>query len=123
MKIQIFDPAMCCSTGVCGPSIDPELVRIQESLRQIRILAPAVEIERSGLTSDPTAFCTNSAVAELLELEGPDCLPLVYVNGELISKRRYPGNEQLQQLLKTAGFEVALGVKRQSACGCGTGSC
>lgn len=36
MKIQIYDPAMCCSTGVCGPSVDPELVRIQEALRRFR---------------------------------------------------------------------------------------
>ncbi len=26
--IEIFDPAMCCSTGVCGPSIDTELMRV-----------------------------------------------------------------------------------------------
>ncbi|MBK5193660.1 MAG: arsenic metallochaperone ArsD family protein [Flavobacteriaceae bacterium] len=22
MKITILDPAMCCSTGVCGPDVD-----------------------------------------------------------------------------------------------------
>jgi hypothetical protein len=27
VTIRVFDPAMCCSTGVCGPSIDPELTR------------------------------------------------------------------------------------------------
>ena len=27
-KIEIFDPAMCCSTGVCGPSVNPELIRV-----------------------------------------------------------------------------------------------
>ena len=27
-KLEIFDPAMCCSTGVCGPSVDPELLRV-----------------------------------------------------------------------------------------------
>lgn len=24
--IQIFDPALCCSSGVCGPETDPALV-------------------------------------------------------------------------------------------------
>ena len=123
MKIEIFDPAMCCATGVCGPSVDPELVRIQESLHRIQKLAPAVKVARCGLSSDPQAFVTNSAVAELLEVEGPDCLPLVYVNGELISKRCYPGNEQLQEILKQAGFEVTLGEKKKASCGCGAGSC
>ena len=27
-KIEIFDPAMCCPTGLCGPNIDPEIKRI-----------------------------------------------------------------------------------------------
>lgn len=27
-KIEIFDPAMCCPTGLCGTNINPELMRI-----------------------------------------------------------------------------------------------
>lgn len=123
MKIEIYDPAMCCSTGVCGPSVDPELVRIQESLRQIEKHAPAVVVQRSGLSSDPKAFVTNSAVAEMLEIEGPGCLPLVYVDGQLISKRCYPHNDQLQEMLQEAGFEVTLGEKKKTDCGCGASSC
>lgn len=123
MKIEIFDPAMCCATGVCGPSVDPELVRIQESLRQIQKHAPAVNVARSGLSSDPQAFVTNSAVAEMLEIEGPGCLPLVYVDGQLISKRCYPANEQLQEILKRAGFVVTLSEQQKAACGCGAGAC
>jgi len=56
MKLEIYDPAMCCSTGVCGPSVDPEMVRIQEALRQIQKQAPAVEINRYGLSTDPQAL-------------------------------------------------------------------
>ena len=26
--IEIFDPAMCCPTGLCGTNINPELMRI-----------------------------------------------------------------------------------------------
>lgn len=26
--IEIFDPAMCCPTGLCGPNINPDLMRI-----------------------------------------------------------------------------------------------
>lgn len=123
MKIEIFDPAMCCSTGVCGPSVDPELVRIQEALRQIQKQAPEVQVSRYGLSADPQAFVTNTAVDELLKNEGPECLPLVYVDGELISKGRYPGNEQLQAILKRGGLEVALGEKKKSACCCSPGCC
>jgi hypothetical protein len=124
MKIEIYDPAMCCSTGVCGPSVDPELVRIQESLRQIQNQAPAVTIERYGLSTDPQAFVDNSAVAELLKNEGPQCLPLVFLDGELASKGCYPGNDQLQTILKQTGLDVTLAEsKKTSSCCGGTGCC
>ena len=123
MKIEIYDPAMCCSTGVCGPSVDPELVRIQELLRRIRKQAPTVQVQRSGLTSDPQAFVANAAVTELLKSEGPDCLPLLFVDGELVGKGSYPGNQQLQEILQRGGFEVALGENKKNSCGCGPGGC
>ena len=123
MKIEIYDPAMCCSTGVCGPSVDPELVRIQEALRQIQKQAPTVQVQRYGLTSDPQAFVANPAVADLLKNEGPECLPLVFVDGEIVCKGSYPGNQQLQETLKRAGFRVALGEKRKTSCSCGPGCC
>ena len=123
MKIEIYDPAMCCSTGVCGPSVDPELVRIQEVLRQIQKQAPAVVVERYGLASDPQAFVASTDIAELLKNEGPECLPAVFVNGKLISKGTYPDNDQIQAILKQSGFDVTLGEKMQPSCGCGPKCC
>ena len=124
MKIEIYDPAMCCSTGVCGPSVDPELVRIQEALRQIQKQVPEVKVERFGLSSEPQAFVSNSKVADLLKSEGPQCLPLIFADGELICKGRYPGNEQLQAILKNNGFDMTLGEKKKSAsCCCGPKGC
>ena len=61
----------------------------------------------------------NAAVAELLKNEGPECLPLVYVDGDLVGKGRYPGNEQITAILKRSGIEVALGEKKKRSCGCG----
>jgi len=124
MKIEIYDPAMCCSTGICGPSVDPELVRIQETLRQIQKQAPDVQIDRYGLASDPQAFIANTAVAELLKNEGPECLPLVYADGELVSKGSYAGNDQLQEILNKAGIVAVLDEKKKkNSCGCGPRCC
>lgn len=123
MKIEVYDPAMCCPTGVCGPSVDPELVRIQETLRQIQKQAPDVQVLRYGLAGDPQAFVANGSVAALLKSEGPECLPLVFVNGELVSKGNYTANQQLQKILKGAGIEVSLGENKKSSCGCGPTCC
>lgn len=123
MKIEIFDPAMCCSTGVCGPSVDPELVRIQEALRQIQKQAPVVQVDRFSLTGDPQAFVANSAVAELLKSEGPECLPLVFADGEIVSKGKYPDNDQIRTILKQAGIDFTSGETKKSTCGCGPNCC
>ena len=123
MKIEIYDPAMCCSTGVCGPSVDPELVRIQEALRQIQKQKPDVQVQRYGLSAEPQAFVANTSVAELLKSEGPECLPLVYMDGELVCKGSYPANAQLQEILKLAGIEIILDEKKNKSCGCGPGYC
>jgi len=123
MKIEIFDPAMCCSTGICGPSVDPELVRIQETLRQIRIQAPEVQVERHGLSADPQAFVANSAVAELLKNEGPQCLPLCFVDDQLVSQGGYPTNQQIQETLKQAGIDLFFAEQKKSSCCCSTSGC
>jgi len=123
MKIEIYDPAMCCSTGVCGPSVDPELVRIQEALRQIQNQAPDVQVSRYGLSADPQVFVSSTAVAELLKSEGPECLPLVFVDGMIFSKGHYPSNKQFQAILKKAGLDVTLAEKKKSSSCCGGSSC
>jgi hypothetical protein len=123
MKIEIYDPAMCCSTGVCGPSVDPELVRIQEALRQIQKQAPEVKVSRYGLTSDPQAFVANPAVAELLKNEGTESLPLVFIDGDLVKKGGYPSNVQLQAILDRVGINVAMTEQKKTSGCCGPGCC
>ena len=123
MKIEIYDPAMCCSTGACGPSVDPELVRIQETLRLLQKQAPEVQVQRYGLSSEPQAFVANPAVTELLKSEGPECLPLIFLDGMLVSKGSYPSNEQIQGAAKLAGFDLVLTEIKKSSCGCKSGCC
>lgn len=123
MKIEIYDPAMCCPTGVCGPSVDPELVRIQETLRQIQKQAPEVQVSRYGLSADPQAFVSNSAVAELLKNEGPQCLPLVFIDCDLVSKGSYPSNSQLLAILDRVGINVTLAEQKKTPGCCGPKGC
>jgi hypothetical protein len=118
MKIEIYDPALSCSVGDCGPNVDPELFKFYDVLRQIQKQAPEVSIERYGLNTDPQAFEMNSRVAELLKSEGPGCLPLGFVNGDLVSKGSYPDNELLRSRLQSDGFTVVLGEKRKCQAGC-----
>lgn len=118
MKIEIYDPVMCCPPGVCGPGVDPELVRIYDALCQIQKQAPGIRIDRYGLTTDPQAFVTNTTVAEILKVDGLECLPLGFIDGELVSKGRYPGNDELRTFLLKSGHTVTLGGKKSCQAGC-----
>jgi len=73
MKLQVFDPPMCCSTGVCGPSVDPKLVRFTADLDWLR--RQGVEVERYNLSQQPAAFVGNQVVRDALTKDGNDCLP------------------------------------------------
>jgi arsenite methyltransferase len=48
--IQVYDPAMCCSTGVCGPDVDPALVRFAADVKWLQ--ERGVPVER---TTSPRA--------------------------------------------------------------------
>ena len=95
-KLEIFDPAMCCSTGVCGPSPDEKLVAFAGLLKRYETKA---EIHRYNLAQDPKAFVNNPVVERILNEEGADALPVVLVDGKLIMKGLYPSADQLEDLL------------------------
>lgn len=86
--IQIYDPPMCCSTGVCGPDIDPVLPRIAGWLQQLR--EQGTRVERYNLAQEPLAFIQNADVKYLLDTGGTEALPAVFVDGVLRLKGRYP---------------------------------
>jgi hypothetical protein len=95
MKLEIFDPAMCCPTGVCGPSVDPELVRVATALFLLE--GKGYSITRYNLGSEPHAFISNTKVNQLLNEKGPNVLPVIVMDGEVLKEGSYPTNEELAQ--------------------------
>ena len=91
--LHVFDPAMCCSTGVCGPSVDPQLARFAADLHWLKTLG--VSVERFNLSKQPDAFVGDAAVKAALDTKGESALPLVQVNGVVKSVGVYPSREEL----------------------------
>jgi len=100
--LTVFDPAMCCSTGICGPSVDAQLVRFAADLDWLR--ATGVEVERFNLAQQPAAFAASAAVKQALAERGEAALPLVLAGGEVVSIGTYPSRAQLADW---AGVPVA----------------
>lgn len=93
IAVRVFDPAMCCSTGICGPSVDPQLVRFAADLGWLK--TQGVSVERFNLSQQPAAFADDAAVKNALETKGEAGLPLVKVNGEVKSSGVYPSRDEL----------------------------
>lgn len=47
MKVEIYDPPMCCSSGICGPSLDPVLVKTNDAV--LALIKQAVKVTRYNL--------------------------------------------------------------------------
>ncbi len=103
-RLDVFDPPMCCSTGVCGPVVDPTLPRFAGDLAWL--CQKGVEVARYNLAQEPLAFTLNPVVLGVLKGPGPDALPVVLVGGELASQGRYPSREELARWTGVA-YEAA----------------
>ena len=106
--IQVYDPAMCCSTGICGTNIDPDLVNFAALLAQLA--NQGVKIERQNLGQQPMAFAQNPVVKEALQKEGTAVLPLIFLDGEVYLKGRYPNHDE-----RPVFFRAALGIPEVAA--------
>lgn len=98
--IQAYDPPMCCSTGICGPSVDHNLVNFSAMLCQLATVG--VSIERYNLAQQPVAFAINPVVKDLLQKEGTDVLPIIFWDGEVYLKGRYPTAEERPAWMQAA---------------------
>lgn len=91
--IEIFDPAMCCPTGLCGPNINPDLMRMAAAVEALK--RKGVEIKRHNLRDEPQLYVTNKVVNDFLQKEGAEGLPVTLVDGVIIVEKSYPTNKQL----------------------------
>lgn len=93
MKVEIYDPPMCCPTGVCGPSIDPVLVKMNDALLSLK--KQGVTVERFNIAQQPQLFMANKMVADLLGEKGKGALPITVLNGKVFKAGIYPSYEEL----------------------------
>lgn len=91
--LQVFDKPMCCSTGVCGPQVDPVLPKFAADLAWLK--GQGVTVERYNLAQQPQAFVAHDDVKEAIRENHETALPLVRVDGVIVSRGAYPSREQL----------------------------
>lgn len=117
-KLEVFDPPMCCKSGICGSSSDPTLINFASDLEWLK--KQGVTVVRYGLLLEPTEFSKNETVKKILQKEGKGCLPIIFVNNEIASKANYPTRKRLAEICDV-GFndEEAPPIHREENCCCG----
>lgn len=121
-KMSIYEPAMCCDTGLCGVGIDPELLRISTVLNSLK--KNGVAVDRFNLSNAPMAFVNNKVINNFINEKGVDELPVVMLDKEIIITGRYPSNEELISFLDVPeSYLTETKSTQQGGCDCSDGSC
>ncbi len=105
-SIQVFDPALCCSTGVCGADVDEQLVTFSADVDWAQ--QQGSQIQRFNLAQQPMEFANNQIVRGFLERSGEEALPLILVDGEVALAGRYPNRKELARWagIRHAAIEI-----------------
>lgn len=122
-EIKIFEPAMCCATGLCGVGVDPELMRISTVINTLK--GRGIVVERFNLSNAPQAFVDNQVVNDFINRYGTDHLPLTLVDGVLGAMGHYPSNAEFTGWLGIPAdvLGVSKPDKKSNGCCCKGGRC
>jgi AhpD family alkylhydroperoxidase len=96
-KLQVFDPALCCSTGVCGVDVDQSLISFAADVDWAK--QNGAQVERFNLAQQPLAYAENAIVKSFLESAGQEGLPLIMLDGEVVLSGHYPNRDELTKWL------------------------
>lgn len=98
--IELFDPPMCCPTGLCGPALDQTLLDVNEMIMSLQ--RENLRVERYQMTSNPNAFLGNAEVMSLVREKQMEALPIIVVRGKVIKVGAYPTADEVHAALNGA---------------------
>jgi len=103
IDLIIYEGAMCCSTGICGPEPDKVLIEFNETLQKIQHEFNEVNVVRASISFNVNMFLEKNEIIELVKGQGPEVLPITTINGSIIAKQRYLTYEELKKALEVLG--------------------
>ena len=98
--VEIFDPPMCCPTGLCGPTLDQTLLDVNEMILSLQ--AEGFSIDRYQMTSHPQVFLNNPEVMRLVREQQMAALPITVVRGKVIKVGEFPTLTEIKSNLNGA---------------------
>lgn len=120
-KMFIYEPALCCETGVCGVGVDPELLRISTVANNLK--KSGVTLQRYNLNNFPQEFVNNADINKLINDEGVDALPATVVDGIIVKTKAYPTNGEIVMWLNIPADYLVEKSDNSGGCCCDGGCC
>lgn len=103
--LTIYEGAMCCSTGVCGPEPDKKLIEFNQTLKKLQLEFRELDVRRVNMSSNIGAFLENKQIFKLVKEDGTKILPIIELNDDVISKQKYLTYEELKKEVKKKGVK------------------
>ncbi|MFI8417115.1 arsenite efflux transporter metallochaperone ArsD [Serratia sp. NPDC078593] len=116
--ITVYDPALCCSSGVCGTDVDQALVNFSADVDWVK--QQGITLDRFNLAQQPMAFAENESVKNFLQNAGAEGLPLILLDGAMVMAGRYPTRAEMA---RWCGLSVAPKITAIQGCCDGKNSC
>ena len=104
--IEVFEPALCCNTGVCGPELDQELVDFTAALTGgIGIVVPIISFIVTVLASIGLLFAvSHRARVWLIVCLAAFGVVIMFMTQQAVGIRQTP-YEQRQEVCKSRAAE------------------
>ncbi|MFD1318502.1 arsenite efflux transporter metallochaperone ArsD [Loigolactobacillus zhaoyuanensis] len=118
-KVELFEPAMCCSTGVCGPSVNEDLLTITAAFDALQGV-DSVEADRYNLSNDPDVFSQRADILAAIKDDVDATLPITVVDGQIVKTGAYP---TIDELSKYTGLVFVPANQSGGCCGGDSGCC
>jgi hypothetical protein len=99
-ELTLYEEAMCCSTGVCGPDPDDELVELSAALDQLEDEFENADISRANMQHNIDDFLDTAVIYDLVQENGPEVLPITVVDGEIVAKEQYLSYDEMAAELR-----------------------
>jgi len=120
--LSIYEPALCCETGICGVGVDPELIRISTVINNLK--KRGITVKRYNLNNFPQEFINNTEINKLINGDGGvDNLPATVLDGKIVKTKKYPVNAEIMIWLGIPESYLGGEIKAQGGCGCGDKGC
>lgn len=102
-ELIFFEGPMCCPTGLCGPTLDKELVEFNETLKKLGEEYKGLKITRASMSFNVQLFMQTPEIRDLVKAKGPSILPVTMIDGKIVKKQQYPKYAELTELLDGQG--------------------